>query len=191
MPIVLLLESELLDWATLIRTLFRFNTVQHGNFQASLNNIMADLCSTEFSIYQGVFIASLLFTCGLSLYARSQRNFQHDLVRGQKVYMCCGAVKFAIGILLWTVLYPRDCVGSTFIFSAPSLVFASSAASFTTLPFVPSSSPSFSGSRSGTAGTPMGGGRLNSPLPRHTLPSRPAPSALWNASGSQYASGRV
>ena len=122
MPIVLLLESELLDWATLIRTLFRFNTVQHGNFQASLNNIMADLCSTEFSIYQGVFIASLLFTCGLSLYARSQRNFQHDLVRGQKVYMCCGAVKFAIGILLWTVLYPRDCVGSTFIYPIAAMI---------------------------------------------------------------------
>ena len=70
---------------------------------------MADLCRDEFQIYHGVFIASLLLTFGLSLYARSQRYFENDLPRGQKVFMCCGAVKVTTGILLWTVLYPRDC----------------------------------------------------------------------------------
>ncbi|EJK65731.1 hypothetical protein THAOC_13383 [Thalassiosira oceanica] len=73
---------------------------------------MAALCSQEFSIYHGVFIASLLLTFGLSLYEWSQRYFENDLPRGQKVFMYCGAVNVTIGILLWTVLYPRDCNGT-------------------------------------------------------------------------------
>ncbi|EJK58429.1 hypothetical protein THAOC_21449 [Thalassiosira oceanica] len=41
---------------------------------------------------------------------------RNDLPRGQKVFMFCGAVNVTIGILLWTVLYPKDCNGmdSTF-----------------------------------------------------------------------------
>ena len=57
-----------------------------------------------------------MFECGLIFYARSQSYFEHDLPRGQKVCLCCGAVEVAIGILLWTVLYPGKCVGLAFIY---------------------------------------------------------------------------
>ena len=80
------------------------------------DEMMAGFCSTESSFYYGAIFASLLFSCGLYCYAGSQHYFEHDLPRGQKVCMCCGAVKIAIGILLWTVLYPGKCVGLAFIY---------------------------------------------------------------------------
>lgn len=99
-----------------------FSPTRLSGESSVFNNIMANLCSNEFSVYHGVFIASLVFTCGLSLYARSQRHFEHDLPKGQKVYLSCGAVKVAIGILLGTVLYPKDCVGLTFAYPIVAIV---------------------------------------------------------------------
>mmetsp|Transcript_19945 Transcript_19945/g.46864 ORF Transcript_19945/g.46864 Transcript_19945/m.46864 type:complete len:95 (-) Transcript_19945:147-431(-) len=36
--------------------------------------------------------------------------------------MCCGAIKVTIGILLWTVLYPKDCYGVDLTFPIVAIV---------------------------------------------------------------------
>lgn len=67
------------------------------------------LCSTEVEVYDVMVVGSIIFTLALSLYARKEQGFANDAAKGRKVYYICGVIKVLIGILLLTVLYPKDC----------------------------------------------------------------------------------
>jgi len=68
-------------------------------------------CATEYNIYGGGVIASLLLTMAVCVYARSKNNFAGDPQSGVKFYRIFAGVKVVLGFLLLTVMFPSDCPG--------------------------------------------------------------------------------
>ena len=68
-------------------------------------------CLTEYNIYWGGVIGSILLTLVVIGYAKSKKDFADDPQSGVKFYRIFAGVKVVLGILLLTVLFPSDCAG--------------------------------------------------------------------------------
>lgn len=67
-------------------------------------------CNAEYNLYWTFVIISLLLTLAVVIYANKQKGFCDNPSFGKKFYGTLAGFKILLGVLLLTVLYPKDCV---------------------------------------------------------------------------------
>jgi len=70
-----------------------------------------DACQREVNNYWIGVGVSLFLTAAVLAIAAKQRFFANDPQKGAKFYGVTGIIKILMGIVLLTVLHPKDCAG--------------------------------------------------------------------------------
>ena len=70
-----------------------------------------EACQREVNNYWIGVGVSLFLTAAVVVIAAKQRWFANDAQKGAKFYGVTGIIKILMGIILLTVLHPKDCAG--------------------------------------------------------------------------------